>query len=135
MGKQFVASDVQATHYANPLPGIDQGHLRSDEGIVEVRLAARDQSSTPRTAAGRYIADIDKPFGSQQFVGDVQWREADVVGYRKSNSSRFWRRLLGERIREAHEASDTSRGEPSQESSAARCRMHDRLSLAISRRG
>ena len=95
MGKQFVASDVQTTHYANLIPGIDQGHLRADEGIVEVRLSARDQSSARRAAAGLHIADIGKAFRAQQFVGDVQGCETDIVGYRKSDSGRFLAAPLG----------------------------------------
>ena len=98
MGKQFVTSDVQTTHNGNPLPGVDQAHLRSDEGIVEVRIAARDPSGAGRAARGRHIADVGKAFRAQQFVGHIQGREADVVGNGKSNGGRFRRRLLGKRL-------------------------------------
>ena len=107
MGKQFVTSDVQTTHDGNRLPSVDQAHLRSDEGIVEVRVAARDPSGPRRAACGRHIADVGKAFRAQQFVGDIQGRKADVVGNGKSNGGRFRRCLLGERIRETHETCGT----------------------------
>jgi hypothetical protein len=50
--QKSVAFMIARKTRSNPLPGIDQGHLGSDEGIVEVRLAARDQSSARRAAAG-----------------------------------------------------------------------------------
>jgi hypothetical protein len=74
VGEQLDTADVHARQRGDRLAGIHlRGHPRG--GVkVKIDLTARDRIDRRIEDA----ADLDKPFGAQQFVGDVRRGKADI---------------------------------------------------------